>query len=545
MITKNKIIPIVILSILIIILISPRNNKELTNKFSELIKSKETINDIRKVRELSNEDLIDSIFFDDNKLFFDSINNCFYYSLVEGSESAYDPVVKWNDNVEIIFEDKKITNDIISNSESINFIVFNDAKYIEYKLICTTLPLLNVITSEKLDIVDDMAVFSKRYNSYNMKLQMFNNDANVDVRTVNYTGRINVRGNDTTKYVKKGFKIEIDSIEVEDQKQETTCLLNLREGNDYILYAGYNDAEKIRNVFSSRLWYESCANNNLFNISNGMYYKYIELFINNEYYGLYAMGFPIDDLQEEISINYDSIYQIDNIYKKDLNSCEYDFDFQHPENNGYVIASNSGKGSFIPLVNYYESMLIKNISELYSQVDINNSIDIFLYNNLVQNVDCVKDETYNKQSLYNIYIISKAYGDGNIMLYCPWDLDRTWGYGFGDNVYDVPYNANCVMEYNIVYLLLTENNKDIKEMVINRYNELRENEWSNNNVLEILNGYEKNIFDSGAFVRDKQRWPDGNYIEVCERLNVFKNYVINRLEYFDNYIIDLVDYNQS
>ncbi|MBO6255682.1 MAG: CotH kinase family protein [Bacteroidaceae bacterium] len=57
----------------------------------------------------------------------------------------------------------------------------------------------------------------------------------------------------------------------------------------FILYSCYADPERARNVFSQNLWTESCGTDNAYNINTGSYYKYVELFLNGEYYGLYAL----------------------------------------------------------------------------------------------------------------------------------------------------------------------------------------------------------------------------------------------------------------
>ena len=60
-----------------------------------------------------------------------------------------------------------------------------------------------------------------------------------------------------------------------------------RIDDDWILTSMYSDYEKIRNVFSMNLWHE------ISELSNE--YRYVEVYINNNYHGLYALTYPIDN----------------------------------------------------------------------------------------------------------------------------------------------------------------------------------------------------------------------------------------------------------
>ena len=73
--------------------------------------------------------------------------------------------------------------------------------------------------------------------------------------------------------------------------------MDSRTDGEWLLYSAYNDQERIRNVFSSNLWFTGNAGANRFGIKNGMEYRYLELFLNGEYWGLYALGYPLDSKQ--------------------------------------------------------------------------------------------------------------------------------------------------------------------------------------------------------------------------------------------------------
>ena len=51
----------------------------------------------------------------------------------------------------------------------------------------------------------------------------------------------------------------------------------------------------------------------------------------------------------------------------------------------------------------------------------------------------------------------------------------------------------------------------------------------------MLRDFERNIFDSGAYLRDMDRWPDGSYGNPDLKLSVFTEYVLARLHAMDEY----------
>ena len=77
------------------------------------------------------------------------------------------------------------------------------------------------------------------------------------------------------------------------------------------------------------------------------------------------------------------------------------------------------------------------------------------------------------------------------------------------------------------------------EMFTARYHALRQNGWSETHIDRMLDAYEKDIFDSGAYLRDVEKWPDSSIQEPALKLTLFRNYVHQRLIAMDDFISDL------
>ena len=55
---------------------------------------------------------------------------------------------------------------------------------------------------------------------------------------------------------------------------------------------------------------------------------------------------------------------------------------------------------------------------------------------------------------------------------------------------------------------------------------------------ETLNGYEDDIFNSGAILRNRNRWPDASF---SPNMDYFRSLVMERLHFMDYYIENLAE----
>lgn len=531
---RSYIYLLLFISIILFVILSTFlfNYKKQSASFFSLCITENEFIELKKNKKESKELLLKEIEFDGNILFLDERDKRFYYSLVENSTTAYNPTVEWNGTrYNISIKDNKITEELIHNNEDIDIVIYNDKEYSLAKITCTTLPLMNVNVDVALEEIDE--------TYQDARMILFDNKNNI---TTDLNGEIHVRGSRIAKYPKKSYKLKLK--EDKDNNDDTIRLLDLRESREYILYPGYNDEERIRNVFSTNLWYESCAQNNIYGLNSGQYYIYYEMFINNKYNGLYAIACPIDENVLNLDMDKKSKgYLVENLYKKiDGAKNEYLVDWNNAPVEGYSLKTNEDNPkAWESLKKYYTYIFNKKtVDEIYENIDINNAIDIFLFYNLVQGIDNVSCWDLQEHYLHNTYMYSKVYKDGYKMLYIPWDLDRTWGkYDDGDYYY-LDYTYNSIMYINPIFNLIDLGENDIKLLIKKRYDELREYEWSNDKILNDINYYEEEIYGSGSYLRDIKKWPNSALNIPETELKVFKEYVINRLNYFDTYINEFV-----
>lgn len=505
--------------------------------YNNVIISSSEFDNITKTRKKSNELIIEKLEFNDYALLLENSTNTFYYSLIENNKNAYNPVISYTskgNNTKISFVEEKIDDDLIANNKKIKLVIYNDNEYNIYYILCTKLPLINIK-------YDSNAVLNHETNE-KMEFYLFDNSSNAVNRVVNSEGYIHIRGASTSSYPKKGFKLSLTKKSPsENERKNYISLLNMRQDDDWILYAGYNDQEKIRNVFATNLWYDSCADNNSFNVTAGNQYKYVELFINNEYWGLYALGYQPDEKQ--LNLTKDSYGNYNEYLFKKISWEQSELWSKNKivYMKGYELVSedNSTAANHL-LSNYYHILQNTTISnDIYNIIDVDNTIDYFLFNELILGAD-----NPHAMSIKNVFIVLKKENNLYKTIYVPWDLDMALGNLWNETYknYTIEYGNESLynnFKLNGVYFLNKLGDKEIVEKTQNRYNQLRQNQWSDENITETILNYQSKIFDSGAFLRDKNRWPDGNYISETIKLSKFNDFVIQRLKYMDDYVNSL------
>lgn len=476
---------------------------------------------IAQSRNPTDEELITAIRFDDYALSFDAPGGRWFYSLMENSPTATDPTVAVTTagaGISFAFENIPITDKLIHCNTPIRLIAYTDSTYREYSLVCTTLPILELRFPESIGVEET-----------EVQVRLFDNRSGSLSRVTTSRADAHIRGNLSTWYPKKGYKLSLTTDSLGNNlRNNDVSLLGMRQENDWILNAAYNDQDRVRQIFSAALWADGCGTNNLWGVENSNDYAYVELFCNDEYWGLYLFGYPID--RPQLGINSPGEY----LYKKvsyDIPSAE---DFAAgPEIPGYAFGGSSSLGPNDPtgtadwaaLANYYAAL---NGSD-FSAMDLDNLIDTYLFTLMIQGVDnCGK----------NYYISAKNLNGDTAYLITPWDFDLSWG-----NTYDEsdPNFTVCTVgpEVNLTFEpfapLLECDFASLAPRILARYQQLRSGPWSDEAMDALLNGYENAIFRSGAYARDTGRWSDSTQTNQ-EDLSNFRAMVKARMACMDEYV---------
>ena len=388
--------------------------------------------------------------------------------------------------------------------------------------------------------------------------------------SIQYAGNIGIefRGETSQWFEKKSYGFETWDREYNDADYN---LAGLPEEEDWILYGPYSDKSLIRN----KLIYE---------ISNsiGMYAsrtRYVELFINEKYQGLYILMEKLKRDKNRINISKLENSEIDEelisggyiikIDKSDMedgsytdyNSFQSQFDVFGNENGDKKINFNyeypkpgeihANQKNYIKNYFYeFESSLASNnfkdpVNGFRKYIDEDSFIDFFILNELSNNVDGYRLSTYLHKERNEKLVIGPI-----------WDFNLSFGNAdyCGGERYDVwcfKFNERCLGDYwNVPFWWnkLLEDEKFVDKLK-GRWNQLRLNILSDNNILTLIEEQYSFLNNETDIInRNFNKWKIfGIYIwpnsfignNYYEEINFLKTWIKNRTKWLDKSISEL------
>lgn len=332
-----------------------------------------------------------------------------------------------------------------------------------------------------------------------------------------------LRGASARGYEKSSYKLTLDNKKV--------SLLGMRRDDDWILNALYDDFGLIHNKFSYVVWREIAQNNTVAN-DEGTTMEYAELFIDDEYLGVYGLTERID--AKELSLKDKDI-----LYK-----CRA---MRIPEEHNYSNERTDGmrpifllkhpkeftQKDWDPLktwVNLFCKEQMTSYEEGYALLNMENAIDYNLFCMLM----CGRDNMRK-----NIYFIAEYQENGEFTFKkVPWDLNATWGNQWVDDeaCNFSKYIPESVSEVDAwctdIDTLYYYNETAVSELLLERWQELRKTILTKDRLYEILDEQFGYLYLTGAYARNYQRWPHG--AEYWKDDYIYQ-YIDGRLAFLDEY----------
>jgi len=362
-------------------------------------------------------------------------------------------------------------------------------------------------------------------------ITVINEDGTVVLNEV--IGKVKVRGNWTTTYKKKPLRIKF---------KEEQSMLGLNDGNEFknwVLLASYKDRSFLRDITGFTLGKE---------LSPDYYasdFKLVEVYVNEEYFGVYILAeqqevkderINIDDAEKNDAketgylIEYDRYYE----YEDEETVFELEHGSEVKDRNGEIVSEfniENKKG--------YAGYTIKN--------DLKNTAQKTYIAEYMQNLwdDCyaaVNDPNKTEeevkavikgyidvQSLVDTYLLQEivcdpdlyltsffmtldmsASGNKKLTFQAPWDFDSTMGNKEHDaNVQGlyagvVGYDVNCErIGTGNPWMMLLINQSWFNEMVKEKWNAVKDSVFSKvtRQITSLTSEY------SASFEKNYERWP--------------------------------------
>lgn len=416
---------------------------------------------------------------------------------------------------------------IMRDGKTLRLYVFGDGVYTAPELIFTTLPVMTINTEKNReipweDIKCDFTVFTPR-----SKGSIAYTDASA--------ATIRIRGASSTAMPKKAYRLTLYKEDYSDTNG--ISLLGMRRDDDWILYASYSDESKIRDATGWALWGKMGAY--IMGDAQGtINLRYTEVIINGMYSGFYVFMERFD--QKTLDLDEDDVLFVGKTW--DTPSADVmkgltpettyygGIERKYPDED--EIGEGKSRGWDV-LAEYVRAIYETDGSDFARAIEktanIQNHLDYWLFLQIIMGEDNLWKNTY--------YAII----DGKI--YCfPWDLDVTFGLGWDGGVKNFLYRnkkaATNLYDHRCGRRIV-KYYPGAANYVKKRWQELLDQNIATvDGIMEMAEGYWNDLWRSGAFMRNLNRWPDTSYVED---LDYFRESMQRRIEFLDDYIKSLKD----
>ena len=508
-----------------------KSNFTIFNQISET-----QIEEIKSSRQKTEELGFTALLCNEMRVPFDDATNTFFVPLdmeteqwekIEFISGQPEYGILFNENVTL-----KQKQDVISKGEQFEMVVYNEQNWSTYYVVFSGLPIIDLATNEGFYATEEITGVATFYDV---------NFTEHGTEQSAYNGHI--RGNTSRMFPKKGYKLNLTyTNEYGEEDGNKLSLFGMRKDDDWILYALYNDDTKLRDALSMEVWDRFGATA----VSENSYYgpkmTYVEVFADNQYCGLYGFMEPVDGKQLNLAED-DYSYKRKNpgglAYKRRTfaETTVYDAEIEGFEIKDGLLE----EGAWDPM-----AQLAKLITKIEKQ-DYFTEQDIINEDSLMRMWLLMQIMTGHDHTAKNIFYIAKY--DTSLkynyqFYFAPWDMDLTWG---NVSVGEVnPYYTDFEMDTfdNRVYWdtadwFMESNFNGVRDRAEELYAELRSTVLTDEAVEEIIEELDYQIRDSGAFARDKARWPEGihakdssNLIEYAKKRLNFLDKAIYNFDYF-------------
>lgn len=449
-----------------------------------------------------------------------------------------------------------INSYLVANGEDFRYYMGTDKISVEIKngttiiasgwLIVTCLPIVQLYTDEAVGSVYSLGRIAVTEPG----------DAPTEILLSN----LKLRGDYASRVVKKAYAVKLKDVDGESSLNKS--YFGLRSDNNWILDAMFIDPARMRNRVSTDLWLDFSKPTyyaaNEPKMINGTRGKFVEVFLNDSYNGLYCMTEKIDRKQlnlRKLKYSPDStvITQRGALYKASSWSIgtqlgnpitwgtnilpDYDnnsetwtaFDVKYPDlGDGEPIDWKACYyAAKVPHWQIPDDQFIPNITTYF---DLPVFIDYYLFLDLMLASDNHGKNYY--LSVYDQTISPKT-------SLTPWDLDGVWGRRW-DGTYTRTFAAqsfetfivnNEPRQNNLYLRMMADNILGFNDSLKARYRELRGTYFSYNSLMSRFYKYNDLFKLSGSAAREKTRWALST--EINTEMTFLSNWITARLNYLD------------
>ena len=258
---------------------------------------------------------------------------------------------------------------------------------------------------------------------------------------------------------------------------------------------------------------------------------YADVFINEEYMGVYALTERMDRKQLGLRKYNGDIRGVlykgngpgaptfDTLPSYDNTSDTWDnYEWVYPNESDTAINWNHLYSFTNFVINASNNVFY---SQYAAQFDKDNAIDYYLFINSLMAMDNMGR---------NLFVA--RYKKSSTYMYLPWDLDAIWGL---DTDGHKTYNTGGLMSNGFFDRLTQDcNDNGFVASAKTRYNALRSNILTTEHIMELVQNQYDELTESGAYEREHEAWP--GFTVDDNQLDYMRDWLDNRFSYLDREI---------
>ena len=436
---------------------------------------------IEDEREESEEPLVTRLFCNGAEAAYDAESNTFYCTL--GFENGEEwPEIKLTTaknvggGLTLCFVDDYAYDacaDAIREGYVYQIMAYTDEAYSYSDVVFTGLPILSLHTAEGITTEDTPAALNLA----------FGNGERLETNA-----RAHLRGNASlVRLDKHSYKVEFTRTE-DGKKKIPQNVPGLGQTDEIILLAMGFDPNMVRDRLSwsmiERIWPKDEA-------FAPVGREYVEVFVNDAYQGAYLMMVPFDRRAEIEKAGAGSA-QRDSLYRSVIAAV----DKGRPIDEGYeLFIAPDAENPFAGLQTYFRLDSGEMDDETFcreaaAHIDVPS---LMRYTLLVQGM-ALCDNIFN-----NMYVWAHETAAGVVYRFIPWDMDLSWEKEPGAY-------WDCWMIDALACRVIEQDVSGARAELAAQWRRMSEAGFTIDTVREELALYQHELTDSGAFLRDAERW---------------------------------------
>ena len=470
---------------------------------------------IEDSRQESDVPLVTALKNHDMLLGYSEWDNTFYCTLGMDNEEAWPDIhltAPEAKGVQMVFVDDYSYDwcaDAIRDAYPYQVMAYTDEAFWYFDIVFTGLPTVILEADEAIPAHEDVPV--------DVAVSWQGKD------TLETSGRAHRRGaTSLNKTPKNGFKVEFTRGEAGSKTQADVPFLGTTD--DMTLIACSIDPLMIRDRLSWDMYNEFMDDDEAF---GDLDMRYVELFLGDDYHGVYLMLKQYDYAQEmtledaDASLT-DSYYRtVDGVIQNPERPVILDH-LQHSYEQHYAPA---GEDDFQSLRPYLEMIALEDDAAFSRRVMELMDLDSVIRYALFIEACGMTDNEFN-----NLNIWAHHGEDGIEYKFVPWDLDVSWGLDDGRDA-EIWYSFDLFNR-----MLRLDCGGVVRSRTQEIWQDLRETAFNQENMDECMARYDEALNGTGAFYRNAVRWEKSH--EMLDTYEIY-SYALSRFDMMDRRIAEI------